>query len=306
MHITVLLDEAIDSLITKKDGRYVDATFGRGGHSRRILEHLSKDGRLMAIDKDPLAIAEGEKLEKEDDRFIIKQGAFSEIDVCVKDMGWGGSVDGVIFDLGVSSPQLDENYRGFSFMHDGPLDMRMDTTQGETAEEWLARASAEEICGVLKTYGEEKFAWRIAKEIVRSRQETPISRTLELSKMIEDIVPIKEKHKHPATRSFQAIRIYINQELKELETAINKMKEILVSKGRFVVISFHSLEDRIVKQYVKAQEKGPFIPSYLPIDNSQQWSPVFRKIGAPIKPTAREIESNNRSRSAIMRVVEKL
>lgn len=307
MHTTVLLDEAVEALITDKNGLYVDATFGRGGHSKKILQGLEENGRLLAIDKDLQAIKTANEIAESDNRLHVQQGSFSQLNEFVTACNWGGdSVHGVLLDLGVSSPQLDEAQRGFSFMREGPLDMRMDTTRGQTAAQWLAVAEAQEICDVLRKYGEERFAWRIAKNIVETREESPVQTTLQLAKLIEDAVPFKERGKHPATRSFQAIRIYINQELQDLEILLEKVSSLLCKGGRLVVISFHSLEDRIVKQFINAQQKGPEIPAYLPITDDQVWQPLLKKVGKPVKPSQQEIENNVRARSAIMRIAEKV
>ena len=253
-HITVLLQEAVDGLAIRPDGVYVDGTFGRGGHSRLILQHLGPQGRLYAIDRDPQAVAVAQSWN--DPRFEIIPGPFSSLYDYMAERNLLGKVDGLLLDLGVSSPQLDEAERGFSFMNDGPLDMRMDPDHGQSAAEWLATAEAKDIAWVLKTYGEERFAMRIANAIVHDRVQTPFTRTRQLAEMIARVVPIKEKNKHPATRSFQAIRIHVNQELKEVEQTLQASLDVLAPGGRLAVISFHSLEDRIVKQFIRQQEKG--------------------------------------------------
>lgn len=305
-HTTVLLNESIEVLAIKPDGIYVDGTFGRGGHSRLILEKLGANGRLIAIDRDQQAIIESRHIC--DPRFSIIHGEFSNVGHYIAELGLMGKIDGFLMDLGVSSPQLDDPDRGFSFMRDGPLDMRMDTTKGISASEWLMQSNAEDIAWVLKTFGEERFAKRIAQAIVMRNQQAPLSRTKELATLIEQVSPIKERHKHPATRSFQAIRIFINSELEEVEIALNSSLEILAKHGRLAVISFHSLEDRIVKQFIAKQNKGPDLPQGLPLTEEQikQYGSRSLKSLGKIKPTQEEINHNNRSRSAILRVAERL
>ncbi|WP_372880134.1 16S rRNA (cytosine(1402)-N(4))-methyltransferase RsmH [Psychromonas sp.] len=306
-HITVLLDEAVNGLGLKKDGIYVDGTFGRGGHSRHILAQLGEQGRLIAIDRDPRAIETGEALMKEDPRFTIIHGPFSGLAEYIKALGLAGKVDGVLLDLGVSSPQLDDAERGFSFMRDGPLDMRMDPTSGISAAEWLAKADADDIGWVLKTFGEEKFAYRIARAIVADRDETPFIRTLQLAKLIERLCPKREKKKHPATRSFQAIRIYINSELEEIHKVLDGALEILAIGGHLSVISFHSLEDRIVKRFIRKQEKGREYPPGLPLTEEQmKQGKTLKSLGKALKPSAQEINENTRARSSVLRVAQKI
>lgn len=304
-HITVLLQEAVDGLAIRPNGVYVDGTFGRGGHSRLILEHLGPDGRLYAIDRDPTAIAVAKSWN--DPRFEIISGQFSGLYEYMAERDLLGKVDGLLLDLGVSSPQLDDAERGFSFMNDGPLDMRMDPEHGESAADWLARAEAKEIAWVLKTYGEERFAMRIANAIVHDRDLTPFTRTRQLADMIARVVPIKEKHKHPATRSFQAIRIHVNQELKEVEDTLAASLAILAPQGRLAVISFHSLEDRIVKQFIRQQERGEQPPRGLPITEAElRKTQTLKSVGKAIKPSDSEIDRNVRSRSSVLRVAERL
>lgn len=305
-HTTVLLNESIEALAIKPDGIYVDGTFGRGGHSQLILEKLGANGRLIAIDRDQQAIIESRHIC--DPRFSIIHGEFSKVGHYIDELGLMGKVDGFLMDLGVSSPQLDDPDRGFSFMRDGPLDMRMDITKGISASEWLMQSNAEDIAWVLKTFGEERFAKRIAQAIVMRNKQAPLSRTKELATLIEQVSPIKERHKHPATRSFQAIRIFINSELEEVEIALNSSLEILAKHGRLAVISFHSLEDRIVKQFIAKQNKGPDLPQGLPLTEEQikQYGSRSLKSLGKIKPTQEEINHNNRSRSAILRVAERL
>lgn len=305
-HISVLLEEAIDALNIAPDGIYVDGTFGRGGHSRAILSELGEAGRLYAIDRDLAAIEQAKSL-ADDARFHITHSAFSHIEQVAEAQNIKGQVDGLLLDLGVSSPQLDESERGFSFMRDGPLDMRMDVTQGQTAAQWLATADVEDISWVFKTFGEERSAWRIANGIVDHRQNHEITRTLQLAKLIESIAPKAHEKKHPATRCFQAIRIYINSELEEVKQALEASLEVLKPGGRLVVISFHSLEDRIVKQFIRKESKGKPIPRNLPIPDSQiDLGLKLKTVGKAIKPSQDEIEQNVRARSSILRIAERL
>lgn len=304
-HITVLLHEAVGGLAIRPDGIYIDGTFGRGGHSRLILSQLGPQGRLIAIDRDPQAIAEAATID--DPRFQIVHGPFSNVQQYVEELGLTGKVDGFLLDLGVSSPQLDDAERGFSFMRDGPLDMRMDPSCGFSAAEWLQKAEAEDIAWVLKTFGEERFAKRIARAIVERNQSEPMTRTRELAELVAAASPVKEKHKHPATRTFQAIRIYINSELEEIERALDASLTILAPGGRLSVISFHSLEDRIVKRFIRRQSKGPEIPDGLPLTEAQlAGGKKMLTIGKAIKPSEEEIEQNARSRSSVLRVAERM
>lgn len=306
-HITVLLDEAVNGLALKEDGIYVDGTFGRGGHSRYILDRLGENGRLIAIDRDPRAIAVGEELMQKDARFTIIHGPFSGLSDYIKELGLAGKIDGVLLDLGVSSPQLDDAERGFSFMRDGPLDMRMDPTSGISAADWLAKADVEDISWVLKTFGEEKFAYRIARAIVEDRDEKPFLRTLDLANLIERLCPKREKKKHPATRSFQAIRIYVNSELEEIHKVLDGALDILAIGGQLSVISFHSLEDRIVKRFIRKQEKGREYPAGLPLTDAQMQSgKTLKAVGKALKPSAREVDDNPRARSSVLRVALKI
>ena len=310
-HITVLLHEAVNGLALKENGIYIDGTFGRGGHSRFILSQLSSNGRLIAVDRDPRAIAEAHKIQ--DLRFQIEHNSFSHIpEICDK-LNLVGKIDGILLDLGVSSPQLDEAERGFSFMKDGPLDMRMDTTQGLSAEEWLKQVSIEDLTWVLKTFGEERFAKRIATAIVDYNKSAAkngtefLSRTSQLAELISQAVPFKDKHKHPATRSFQAIRIFINAELDELESVLNSALDMLAPEGRLSIISFHSLEDRMVKHFMKKQSKGEDIPKGLPLREDQiQRNQKLKIIGKAIQPSDAEIQANPRSRSAVLRIAERI
>ncbi|MGN1357678.1 MAG: 16S rRNA (cytosine(1402)-N(4))-methyltransferase RsmH [Succinivibrionaceae bacterium] len=304
-HITVLLQEAVDSLFIRPDGVYLDGTFGRGGHSRRILSMLGEKGRLIAVDRDPEAVAAGKKIT--DPRFTIVHGRFSQVADIASELGVDGQINGFLLDLGVSSPQLDDGSRGFSFMNDGPLDMRMDPTSGVSAASWLASASEDEIAWVLKEFGEERYARKIARIIVTDRREKPYDRTRDLAEMIARVVPGRDPHHHPATRSFQGIRIYINSELEEVRLALNAAKDILADKGRLAVISFHSLEDRIVKTFMKKESSGPEIPAGLPVrEEDINRNISFRLAGKAIKPTPEEIAANPRSRSAILRVAERV
>ena len=303
-HITVLLHEAVDALVQDKDGLYIDCTFGRGGHSRLILEKLSENGRLIGIDKDPRAIATANELAKEDSRFSICHGSFAQMATWLEQNGEGRPVAGILMDLGVSSPQLDEAERGFSFMNDGPLDMRMNTESGLTAAQWVASAKEEEIANVLYEYGEERYSRRLAKAIVMRRTQEPFERTLDLAQVIKDAHPKWEKGKHPATKSFQAIRIFLNNELGDLTGGLETATDLLAKHGRLVVISFHSLEDRMVKRFIRDKEKGPQLPPDIPIMASD-YPIVLKHIGKAIKPSKEEVQANIRSRSAVMRVAEK-
>ncbi|QIM68919.1 16S rRNA (cytosine(1402)-N(4))-methyltransferase RsmH [Basfia succiniciproducens] len=310
-HITVLLHEAVDGLALKDKGIYIDGTFGRGGHSRLILSKLTENGRLIAIDRDPRAIAAAEEIQ--DSRFHIEHNSFSAIpDICEK-LGLVGKIDGILLDLGVSSPQLDDAERGFSFMKDGPLDMRMDTSKGLSAAQWLQQVTEEDLAWVLKTFGEERFAKRIAHAIVNYNKSAvqngtePLTRTLPLAELIAQAVPFKDKHKHPATRSFQAIRIFINSELDELESVLHSALTVLAPEGRLSVISFHSLEDRMVKHFMRKQSKGESIPKGLPLREDQiNRNRTLKVIGKAIQPKESEVFANPRSRSAVLRVAERI
>jgi len=305
-HISVLLDEAISGLAIKPGGIYIDCTFGRGGHSGLILSKLSEDGRLIAIDRDPTAI-EAAKKYADDPRFTIEHCGFAELLEVANKHELLGKVDGVLMDLGVSSPQLDVAERGFSFMNDGPLDMRMDTTKGQTAAQWLEKADVEDISWVLKTFGEEKHAWRIANAIVEAREEEPFTRTGQLAALIKKAAPQREIKKHPATRSFQAIRMYINSELEQIENALDASLSVLAETGRLVVISFHSLEDRLVKQFMKKQSQGKKVPRGLPVSEEElNKGKKLALVGRKQKPSKTEVEENVRSRSSVMRVAERL
>jgi len=306
-HVTVLLNEALDGLAIKPDGIYIDATFGRGGHSRKLLSKLGPNGRLYGIDRDPTAIAVAKELEVEDPRFSILAGPFSGLATYVEDLGLTGQLDGVLMDLGVSSPQLDDAERGFSFMRDGPLDMRMDPTSGRSAAQWLAQAEVDEIAYVIKNFGEENWATHIARSIVADRTETPFETTKQLADFIARVVPKKDRNKHPATRTFQAIRIYINSELEEIEQALLASIEVLKPEGRLSVISFHSLEDRIVKRFIRKQSKGEEVPFGIPMTEEQlNKTRNYKAVGKAIKPSKDEITANPRSRSSVLRIAQKL
>ncbi len=309
-HISVLLNESIDGLAIKPDGIYIDGTFGRGGHSRTILSRLGENGRLYSIDRDPQAIAEAAKID--DPRFTIIHGPFSGIANYAQQYDLVGKVDGVLFDLGVSSPQLDDAERGFSFMKDGPLDMRMDPTSGIPVSQWLEEAELDDITWVIREFGEDKHARRIAKAIIEYRENEenePLTRTGQLAKLISEAAPksFKEK-KHPATRTFQALRIYINSELEEIDTALKGAASILAPQGRLSVISFHSLEDRMVKRFMRKESQGPQVPHGIPLTEAQikqLGEANLNTVGKAIKPSAAEIEHNPRSRSSVLRVAEK-
>ncbi len=303
IHESVLLDQAVDALMTRPQGNYVDCTYGRGGHSQAIVGRLGESGRLLVIDRDKEAIDDAILRFTHDSRVTIVHGSYSRIALYAKECGMS-SVDGILLDLGVSSPQLASPQRGFSFSEDGPLDMRMDQGSGVSASEWLASASEKEITRVLRTCGEERFARRIARKIVEVRQTRKIDRTGFLVEVIESAVPKKEKNKHPATRSFQAIRIHINRELEELKECLADVIGLLASGGRLVVISFHSLEDRIVKQFIRKMHPDPMLLRRLPVKDDEIIRPM-KAVGKAIKPDMEEIQNNRRARSAIMRIAEK-
>lgn len=306
-HVTVLLDEAVAALAVRPDGRYLDGTFGRGGHSRHLLRQLGPDGRLLGFDKDPLAIATGQALAAEDGRFVVVQRSFAELGSEVAQRGWMGTLGGILLDLGVSSPQLDDPERGFSFLNDGPLDMRMDPSRGVSAAQWIATADEDEIARVFKEYGEERFAKRMARAVVQRRAERSFERTADLAQVLTVANPAWEKGKNPATRAFQGLRIFINNELGDLEVGLAAALEALEVGGRLVVISFHSLEDRIVKQFMRRHAKGEAdtLPRDLPII-PEKFVPRLKLVGKPQYASAEEVKANPRSRSAVMRVAEKL
>ncbi len=303
-HTSVLLDEAIEGLAVKPDGLYIDGTFGRGGHSRALLARLSAKGRLLGFDKDPAAIRVGAELAAEDGRFVVIQRSFADMAEELRQRGMHGQVDGGLLDLGVSSPQLDDAERGFSFMHDGPLDMRMDPTSGQSAAEWINSAAEEDIAAVLKEYGEERYAKRIARAIANRRVEVPFARTADLAEVVKVANPAWEKHKHPATRAFQGIRIFINRELDDLADGLKAALDVLAPGGRLVVISFHSLEDRLVKQFMRREAKGAPLPRDLPI-RAADIDVSINLVGKAIMPSAAETAINPRARSAVLRIAEK-
>ncbi len=306
-HITVLLEEAVAALSPRADGCYVDGTFGRGGHSRLILERIGPGGRLLGFDKDPLAIATGNTLAAEDGRFVVVQRSFAELGDELAVRGLAGGVSGILLDLGVSSPQLDDAERGFSFLNDGPLDMRMDPSRGVSAAQFIATADEDEIARVFKEYGEERFAKRMARAVVARRQEQAFERTADLAQVLTVANPAWEKGKNPATRAFQGLRIHVNNELGDLERGLDAALENLEVGGRLVVISFHSLEDRIVKQFMRKHAKGEMdkLPRDLPII-PKAFEPRLKLIGKPQFASEAELKANPRSRSAVMRVAEKL
>ena len=302
-HLPVLLEEAVAALNVRPDGHYIDGTFGRGGHSRRILAELGPRGRLLAIDRDDEAVRCAENDLVADSRFQISHRGFGALAAIVTEAGWRDQVDGLLLDLGVSSPQLDDAGRGFSFDADGPLDMRMDRSRGETAADWLMRAQESEIADVIHAFGEERFARRIARRIVERRQQDPIETTGQLAAIVAGACPKRDPHKHPATRTFQAIRIHVNRELGELEQCLHDALEVLARAGRLVVISFHSLEDRIVKRFMRDAARGPQIPKGVPYQGDPPEGKL-RLIGKAVRPSVEEIAHNPRARSAIMRVAE--
>ena len=304
-HLPVLLKETVASLAVKADGIYIDGTFGRGGHARQVLSHLSGQGHLLGLDKDPAAIATANQLSLQDPRFSIEQCSFSDMSAVVNERLWQGKVDGILLDIGVSSPQIDVADRGFSFQKDGPLDMRMNPDVGVSAAEWLATAKVEDITFVIKTLGEERFGKRIASAIVETREHTPIVSTTQLAALVDKAMPFREKNKHPATRTFQAIRIYINNELEDLKTGLEQSLDVLAIGGRLSVITFHSLEDRIVKRYFRDEAKGDDLPSNFPI-RAEDLHPRIKLIGKATKAGEQELAINSRARSAVLRVVEKV
>jgi 16S rRNA (cytosine1402-N4)-methyltransferase len=302
-HISVLLQEAVAALNIRADGVYIDSTFGRGGHSRAILQLLGSAGRLIALDKDLAAIESAKKIS--DKRFTILHAGFASLKDSLQKIGVT-KADGILLDIGVSSPQIDDAERGFSFRFDAPLDMRMDTSRGMTAAQWLATAEESEIKGVIKEYGEERFAGQIARKIVATRGERAITTTRELATLVASAVRTRESGQDPATRTFQAIRIHINQELEELSLVLPQTLELLNVGGRLAVISFHSLEDRIVKRFMQNAAKSDHLPSRLPVRAAEVASAKFALIGRAIKASDAEISANPRSRSAVLRVAEKL
>ncbi len=304
-HKAVLLTEAVSGLITDTDGIYIDGTFGRGGHASLILSQLSNIGSLIAVDKDPEACEIARENFSRDVRFEIIQTSFANIRELVEQKKYSGKVAGVLLDLGVSSPQIDSPARGFSFLRDGPLDMRMNPEYGVSAAEWLSTAKENDIARVLKDYGEERYSKRIARAITRARLEKPITRTEQLASIVKDANPAWEKDKHPATRVFQGIRIFINKELEDLKNVLPDILDVLAVGGRLVVISFHSLEDRIVKRFIRDQEKGKHIPKGFPI-LEKDIIRRMRSITKAIKSSDLEIKNNIRARSAVMRIAQKV
>lgn len=306
-HCTVLLAEAVEALQIQPQGIYIDATFGRGGHAEAILAKLGPEGRLIVIDKDPAALAVAEAIAKRDTRLQFVAGSFAELETIAAELGVSGQVNGILFDLGVSSPQLDDASRGFSFKNDGPLDMRMDPNQGESAADWLAKASERDIANVLFRYGEEKLSRRIARKICEERQQHPLETTQQLATLIASCYPKRKgppERIHPATRSFQGIRIFINNELDDVQKGLQGSVAIMAPQARLVVISFHSLEDRIVKRFIRDEERGPQLPRDIPVTAAMQRSRL-KRVGKLLLPGEDEINHNPRSRSAKCRVAER-
>ncbi len=303
-HQPVLLTEVLTALQIQPDGSYLDCTYGRGGHSRAILSQLGNNGKLIAFDQDPEAIENAQQLQQLDSRFTIIHSSFDQLKAQCQQQNIFNKINGILLDLGVSSPQLDNADRGFSFMKDGPLDMRMNPQIGESVAQWLAKAKVAQITEILKIYGEERYAKRLANAIVAARTETPLLTTKQLANIIATAHPAWEKDKHPATRSFQALRIFINQELQQLQTTLPQAIETLAPLGRLAVISFHSLEDRIVKRFMRDQAKGTHFPPNLPIPAAMM-KPNLSIVGKPIYPSDQEIRANPRARSAVLRIAEK-
>lgn len=306
MHRPVLLDEVITALNVQPNGKYVDATFGRGGHSQAILNCLDSTGRLLMVDRDPEAIRVAEANHRDDPRVQIWRGAFSGLAKKVEQIEWRGQIDGILLDLGVSSPQLDQASRGFSFMQQGPLDMRMDPEQGVSAKEWLNSVSEKELVRVFRDYGEERHASRIARKIVAQRQEAPLSTTLELAELVASVVRNPRLKRHPATRVFQAIRIAVNDELGELRTFLDQAIDLLAPSGRLAIISFHSLEDRMVKRFVRSHSEISIdLPPGIPM-LPEAFVPTLKRVGRAVRAEESELAENPRARSAILRVAEKV
>ena len=303
-HITVLLNEAVDALAVREDGIYVDGTFGRGGHSRLILSRLGSQGRLIVFDKDPQAIEAAQKLAEQDGRVTVVHDGFSSFQTTLDKLGIE-EIDGALFDLGISSPQIDDGARGFSFRFDAPLDMRMDPTRGMSAAEWIATASEQDLHEVIKNYGEERFSRQIARAIVAQREESPIDTTRKLAQLVAQNVRTRERGQDPATRTFQAVRIFINRELEEVEAVLPQVMGRLKQGGRLAVIAFHSLEDRIVKQFVKKYSQHPPLPRWAAVKEADLPLPPLKAVGKAIKPGVEEIASNPRARSAVLRVAER-
>ncbi|MEJ2059661.1 MAG: 16S rRNA (cytosine(1402)-N(4))-methyltransferase RsmH [Gammaproteobacteria bacterium] len=303
-HLPVMPAEVLEALRPEGNGVFIDGTFGRGGHAQLILERLGSAGRVIGIDQDPEAVAEGERLASEDKRFVIERGSFEMLARVARKHDCLGRVAGILLDLGVSSPQLDEPLRGFSFIQDGPLDMRMDPDRGPSAADWLNTAPEREIADVLWRYGEERYSRRIARNVVQARTTTPLTRTRQLADLIRRSVPRPDPHKHPATRSFQAIRIFINAELQALEATLPQALEVLAIGGRLAVISFHSLEDRIVKRFMRDASRPPQAPRGLPVPQAAEVVPL-RLCGKARRASEDEIARNPRARSAVLRVAER-
>lgn len=303
-HVTVLLNEAVAGLQVQPAGVYVDGTFGRGGHSRLILSQLGKDGRLVVFDKDPQAIAVAQELARQDARVLVVHEGFSALKRSLQQLGIS-RINGALFDLGISSPQIDDAGRGFSFRFDAPLDMRMDTTRGQSAAQWLAVAEEQDIHEVIKNYGEERFSRQIARTIVAQRDQSPITTTGQLARLVAQVVRTRERGQDPATRTFQAIRIFINRELEEITVVLPQVMECLVAGGRMAVISFHSLEDRIVKRFMQQHSKPVPLPRWAVVKEAEREQPPLRLIDKAQKPAPAEIEVNPRARSAVLRVAER-
>ncbi|PLA40405.1 16S rRNA (cytosine(1402)-N(4))-methyltransferase [Neisseria sicca] len=303
-HITVLLNEAVDALAVREDGIYVDGTFGRGGHSRLILSRLGSQGRLIVFDKDPQAIETAQKLAEQDGRVTVVHDGFSSFQTTLDKLGIE-EIDGALFDLGISSPQIDDGARGFSFRFDAPLDMRMDPTRGMSAAEWIATASEQDLHEVIKNYGEERFSRQIARAIVAQRTESPIDTTRKLAQLVAQNVRTRERGQDPATRTFQAVRIFINRELEEVKAVLPQVMGRLKQGGRLAVIAFHSLEDRIVKQFVKKYSQHPPLPRWAAVKEADLPLPPLKAVGKAIKPGVEETASNPRARSAVLRVAER-
>ena len=303
-HITVLLNEAVDALAVREDGIYVDGTFGRGGHSRLILSRLGSQGRLIVFDKDPQAIEAAQKLAEQDGRVTVVHDGFSSFQTTLDKLGIE-EINGALFDLGISSPQIDDGARGFSFRFDAPLDMRMDPTRGMSAAEWIATASEQDLHEVIKNYGEERFSRQIARAIVAQRTESPIDTTRKLAQLVAQNVRTRERGQDPATRTFQAVRVFINRELEEVEAVLPQVMGRLKSGGRLAVIAFHSLEDRIVKQFVKKYSQHPPLPRWAAVKEADLPLPPLKAVGKAIKPGVEETASNSRARSAVLRVAER-
>ena len=298
-HAPVMLQEIVAALRPGGAGLYVDCTFGRGGHSRALLAQLNEKGRVVALDKDPVAVEVGRVLARQDRRFTMERASYASLGRIAESRSVAGNVDGVVFDLGLSSPQLDDPQRGFSFLRDGPLDMRIDPDSGISAAEWLQRASEQQIAQIIRDYGEERYARRIARAVVAARRIAPISRTRQLAAIVERSVPFREQRRHPATRTFQALRIFINRELEELQEALVQVPGVLKPGGRLAVVSFHSLEDRVVKRFIRGR------PSPVHLPPAYRQVPPLRAIAKPLRPSAVEVARNPRARSALLRLAEK-